>query len=417
MTDKLNGMLNSIPLPDGLDERIELGFEKAKTQESSRKSKRLKLFTAVAASLIIIISSVIIVGPDKVEAAIKRALQYVPGYNVLIDKEEGKVLALQQPVLYEEGYVFIKIMAASKKGKHFNISAQGNYMLNERFEMLLMDEKGNVIPAGSWSKSSGGKLWQGDYYFEVEGENKKYSLLLGDLEIPFILEETTEVEDFLQLGHYASDKGISIVAIKKPMEDKLMISLLNKSEEKIVEKYPFEQGLWSSAWSLSSNIEGSMYLADNIGNKTYPTIPSSYRNSMSDFYFDVMDKEGLSLILPYVKITYPDLKTKKARIIAPQEGETQGINKVLPLGKFEINVVDIKRKGNEMIINLKCSSLEDEILDDVDVRGVSSYGIRPNKDTGYIELSIDADDVGKKFSIYFESPTSLLLGDWNIELD
>lgn len=417
MTDKLNGMLNSIPLPDGLDERIESGFKKAKIREGSRKSNRLKLFTAVAASLIIIISSVIIVGPDKVEAAIKRALQYVPGYNVLIDKEEGKVLALQQPVQYEEGDIFIKIMAASKKGKHFNISAQGNYMLNERFEMLLKDEKGNVIPAGGWSKSSGGKLWQGDYDFEVESEDKKYSLLLGDLEIPFILEETTEVEDFLQLGHYASDKGISIVAIKKPMEDKLMISLLNKSEEKIVGRYPFEQGIWSSAWSLSSNIEGSMYLVDNTGNRIYPIMPSSFRNSMSDFYFDIMYKEGLRLILPYVKVKYPDEKTKKVRITTPQDGETQSINKALSLGKFEINVVDIKRKGNEMLINLKCSSLEDEILDDVNVRGISSYGISPNKDTGYIELSIDADEVGKKFSIYFESPTSLLLGDWNIELD
>ncbi len=418
MTDKLNGMLNSIPLPDGLDESIEMGFEKARIQESLRKrSRRVKLFTAVAASLIIIISSVIIVGPDKVEAAIKRALQYVPGYNILIDKEEGTILALQQPVLYEDGDVFVKITAASKMGKHFNVSVQGNYMANQRFEMMLRDEKGNVIPTVSWNKSSGSELWQGDYYFEAEGDNKSYVLLIGDLEIPFTLERTTEVEDFLQLGNHASDKGIDIVAVKKSMEDKLMISLLNQSKEKTVEDYPFGKGEWESGWSLTSYTEGSMYLTDNAGNKIYPTLPSSYGSLMSDFYFDTADREGLKLILPYVKVKYPDLKTKKVRITTPQDGEEQSIDKALAMGEFEIDVVDIRRAGNEMIINLKCSTPEDELLDSVRVRGISSYGISPNKDTGYIELSIDADDAGKRFSIYFESPISVLLGNWNIDLD
>ncbi|WMJ76065.1 MULTISPECIES: hypothetical protein [unclassified Sedimentibacter] len=417
MTDKLDGMLNSIPIPDGLDESIELGFKKAKIQQSSKKIRRLKLFTAVAASLAIIISSVIIVGPDKVEAAIKRALQYVPGYNVLIDKEKGSVLALQEPVLYEKGDDFVEITAASKVGKHFNISVRGNYIFNKGYEVLLKDKKGNIIHTGNWSIGRGSELWQGDYYFEVDGEEEKYSLLIGDLEIPFTLEKTTEVEDFLQLGNHASDKGIDIVAVKKPMEDKLMISLLNQSEEKTVEEYSFDKSLLESVWLSEPNIEGSMYLIDSMGNKTYPTLPSSYGGLMSDFYFDTADKEGLKLVLPYVKVKYPGLKTKKVRITTPQDGEKQSIDKALAMGEFEINVVDVRRDGNELLINLKSTSPEDELLDSVRVRGSSGYGMSQNKDTGYIELSIDADDAGKRFSIYFESPTSVLLGDWNIELD
>lgn len=417
MTDKLDGMLNSIPIPDGLDESIELGFKKAKIQKSTKNSRRLKLVTAVAAFLAIIISSVIIVGPDKVEAGIKRALQYVPGYNVLIDKEEGSVMALQEPVLYEEGDNFVKITAASKAGKHFNISVRGNYTFNKGDEVLLKDEKGNIIHTGNWSIGRGSELWQGDYYFEVESEEKKYTLLFGDLEIPFTLERTTEVEDFFQLGNHASDKGIDIVAVKKPMEDKLMISLLNQSKEKTVEEYSFDKSLLESVWLSEPNIEGSMYLIDSMGNKTYPTLPSSYGGLMSDFYFDTADKEGLKLVLPYVKVKYPGLKTKKVKINTPQDGEKQSIDKALAMGEFEINVVDIRRDGNELLINLKSSSPEDELLDSVRVRGISGYGMGQNKDTGYIELSIDADDAGKRFSICFESPTSVLLGDWNIELD
>lgn len=417
MTDKLDGMLNSIPIPDVLDESIERGFEKAKSQQDSKKSRRLKLFTTVAASLIIIISSVIIVGPDKVEATIKRALQYVPGFNVLIDKEEGSVLALQEPILYEDGDMFVKITAASKLGKHFYISIQSNHSNYGHYELMLRDEGGNIMHTGNWSIGSGSEMWLGDYYFEVEAEAEKYSILLGDLEIPFTLKKTTEIEDFLQIGNHASDKGIDIVAIKKPMEDRLMISLLNRSEDKTLAGYPLGKGLLQSPWFSAPDAEISMYLTDSTGNKIYPALPSSYSGSMSDIYFDTVDKEGLKLVLPYVNIKYPDVKTEKLRFTKPQDGETQYINKTLHLGNFEINVSDIRREGNELIINLKCSSPEDELLDSVSVSGISGYSLGPNEDTGYTEMITRADDVGKKFSICFESPSSILFGDWSIELD
>ena len=41
----------------------------------------------------------------------------------------------------------------------------------------------------------------------------------------------------------------------------------------------------------------------------------------------------------------------------------------------------------------------------------------PNEDTGYMELSINQEDVGRSFSIYLESPNTILLGDWVIDLD
>ncbi len=419
MTDKLNDMLNSIPIPEGLDESIESGFKKAKIQQGSKKSRRLKIFTAVAASVAVIMSSIIIVGPDKVEAAIKRALQYVPGYNVLIDKEEGSVLALQEPVLYEDGDVYVKITAASKVGKFFNVSVQGNYVSNKVYELLLKDEVGNVTSPGHWVIGGGSELWNADYYFETESDSLKYFILLGDLEISFTLEKATEVEDFLQMGNHDSDKDIDIVAIKKPMEDRLMISLLNRSDNKILEGYPLGKGLLGSPWFSAPDAEISMYLTDSTGNKIYPDLPSSYSSSMSDIYFDTADREGLKLVLPYVNLRYPDVKTEKLRLTKPQDGETQSIDKTLHLGNFDMHVVDIRREGNELIINLKCISPEDELLDGVSARisGNSGYSMGTNEDTIYTELRIDADNVGKRFSIYFENPRSVLFGDWSIELD
>lgn len=417
MKDKPKDMLNNIPLPEGLDKNIEMGFERARKERYSKKNKWLKSVMGIAAALTIVVASVSIVGFDKVEATIKQVLQYVPGYNLVIDKEEGEILALQEQVSYKRDDIFINIIASSKLGRHFNISIQSNYNMNNSLDINLKNKNGITIPPASWSKSSGGEFWEGDYYFEVAGDDKDYSLTVGEFEVPFSLEKTTEVGDFLQVGNHANSKGINIVAIKKSIEDRLMISLLHQSEEKTVYEYPFEENLWGTDWGSRGDLEMNMYIIDKEGNKTYPNIPSSFGNLMSDFYFDTMDKEGLKLVLPYVKIMYSDLKSEKLKVTKPKEGERIDINKTLLLGEFNIEVIDIRSKGEELIINLSSKSPKDEILEEVRVKGIGGYGTRLNKETGYVELSINEEDVGKRFSIYFESPTSLLLGDWKIDLD
>jgi len=409
MSNNLKDMLNDIPIPEDIDKAIQLGLKKADRELRKRKMK--KSFITIAASLVIIISSIGIMGFDRVEAAIKRALQYIPGYNVLVDTEEGKVLVLKEKVRYEKDDIYAVITAASKLGKDFNISIESNFEEIDKAEVLLKNQDGNTISSNSWSRSGGGDFWQGDYYFEVEDEYDSYSLLLGEIEIPFILEGTEEVEDFLQLGNHASDKGISIVAIKKPLEDKLMISLLHQSKEKIIEDYPFEQNLWLGE---TFDIEKSMYILDKEGNKIYPDIPSSFSNLMSDFYFDIPDQEGLKLVLPYVKVIYPDIKTDKIKIQSLKEGEIQSINKELPFGQFSIEVIDAKTKDDQIIISFKVNILEDEKIDSINVRGIDGYGLGLNEETGNMELYINREDAGK---IYFTSPTTVLLGDWVIDLD
>lgn len=138
---------------------------------------------------------------------------------------------------------------------------------------------------------------------------------------------------------------------------------------------------------------------------------------MSDFYFHTADKEGLKLVLPYVKVNYPNLKTEKIKIQTPKDGEIKSIDRTLNLGEFRINVIDVRKDGDEIIISLKANSLDDETLDNVRIGGISGYGIWFNIDTGYTELFIDKEEAGNSFTIYFESPTTLLLGNWEIEFD
>lgn len=424
MKNNLKDKLNNIPLPDSLDENIKLGFDKGKRKEK----KFIKIISLAAASIITVLGTVNIIGLDKVEAAIKQALQYVPGYNVTIDTKDGEVLALQEPVLYEKDDIFVKVSAASKLGEDLNISIQSSYNIRKSFKeetlkslnnmkIFLKDEHENIIPTGNWSRSGGGSgFWQGDYYFQVENGGKNYTLLIDELEIPFELEETKEVDGFLELGPNVKDKGISIVAIKKPMKDKLMISLLNQSENLRVEDYPYSgTGYFNEFTKLG--IEKSMYLIDGEGNKTFPTIPSSYGSLMSDFYFHTLDKDGLKLVLPYLKIGYYDAKTKKIRLEVPKDKEIININKTLDLGKFELEVVSTKLQDDQILISLDIKDLKDEILTDLRVKGISGYSLYRNEDTGYMEIGINPESVGRKFSIYFSSPSSVLKGNWEIDLD
>ena len=100
MKDKLKENMDKTPLPEGLDESIELGFERARKEVDGRKRRWKKLLVGLAASLVLLVGTVGIVGIDKVEAALKQALQYIPGYNIVVDKEEGEeVLVLKDELI------------------------------------------------------------------------------------------------------------------------------------------------------------------------------------------------------------------------------------------------------------------------------------------------------------------------------
>ena len=197
-----------------------------------------------------------------------------------------------------------------------------------------------------------------------------------------------------------------------------MISLLNQSKDIMVLDYPFKEALYGISWDNEPlEIEENMYILDKEGNKTYPDIPSSFGGLMSDFYFDIEDKEGLQLVLPYLRVGNPNIKSDKLKIETPNDGELIEINEVLSVGDFVINIFDIRRQDEDLIIRVESNSLEEQILERISIGGISGYAYGTNESTGEIEITIDIEDAGKSFSIYFENPETILLGNWVIDLD
>lgn len=109
------------------------------------------------------------------------------------------------------------------------------------------------------------------------------------------------------------------------------------------------------------------------------------------------------------------METEKIRIKVPKNEETINLNKILELGKFEIEVVSAKKQDDQIFINLDIKDLKDEILTDLRIDGVSGYSMHRYKEN--IEIEIDLKDVGRRFSISFSSPRSILKGNWEINLD
>lgn len=425
MNDNLKEMFNNIPIPDELDERIELGFKEARKESAPKVNIYKKYLVGFVAALVVIALSVVAIGPDKVHAAIQKALQYIPGFNQVIEKEEGQVLILKEEVNYKGKGHYFKIKAAALIDNKFNVSIESDYLNKEEklnlakdMEIYLQDSKGKQYKAEKWMIAGGGDHWNSDLYFNVDETFMDYTLVIDKNNMAISLEQSTSAEDFFQFGNHASDKGIDIVALKKETEDGLIISLLNQTKDNRVIGYPFEEDLNYSIYTdIENSFEKTMYIIDKDGNKTYPTIPKSFSNMLSDFNFIIEKKEGLKLVLPYIKIDHSDIKSEKLNILIPSEGNTQNIGKEIKFGKFFINVKDVKNIDGQIFISCKLINPKDEKFDLMSLDIKKGYGIQLNEKTGTIDIVIDRKDFGRDLTFSLEDLESILFGNWTIPLD
>jgi hypothetical protein len=185
-------------------------------------------------------------------------------------------------------------------------------------------------------------------------------------------------------------------------------------EEGRLASYPLEKDNVFALFGSDFDLE-SLHLLDKEGNKTYPLLPTSYSNPLSEFNFNADPAKAYSLSLPYMMVEYPEAKSKKFTLSTPQDGETIALDKSVSFGKFTVDLLDMTRKGDEVIIHLASKALESEVLASFSVEGVSGYGFSYEEPEGPI-LILSYKNIGSRFSIRFTKPESLLQGEWMIDL-
>lgn len=280
--------------------------------------------------------------------------------------------------------------------------------------LTLRDSNGEVFTAESWWHSSGGTLWMHGADFTVNEASSTYILEAGGMKIDFTLVPSRGVDTLEELGPYAKDKGITVVGLLKKLENKVHVDLVNTIEEGRLTSYPLEKENVFALFGSDFDLE-SLHLSDKEGNKTYPTLPASYSNPLSEFNFDADPAKNYSLSLPYMMVDYPEVESKKFTLKTPRDGETINLDKTVILGKFTVNLLDITRKGDDVIIRLASNPLASEVLASFSVEGTSGYGFSYEKPDGPI-LILSYKDIGNRFSIRFKKPESLVHGDWVIDL-
>ncbi|MGB4589516.1 MAG: hypothetical protein WBI17_09840, partial [Clostridiaceae bacterium] len=141
MKTSFDDKINEITIPDSLDTRINMGFGEAKLKAFSENNRRKKRFTALAASLAITFLAFGIIGFDNVSAAIKEALKYIPGLNVLVKKQDGDILVLEDQVVVKTDDHYLTLKSAVQNGNRLHLSIESNLGLETDLKIQENTEK------------------------------------------------------------------------------------------------------------------------------------------------------------------------------------------------------------------------------------------------------------------------------------
>lgn len=429
MNTSVNEKINEIRIPETLEKRISMGFDQGKLEEGIRRNRMKKRLTSAAASAAVILVVSGVIGFDEVGAAIKNALRYVPGFNVLISRDDGELLVLPEEVEVRDGELFMRLKAAVQSDGIISLAIESNLGVTEtvsgkekedesfqdefnRLNLSLKSPDGKSYSKKGWSLGSGGEYWLHSADFEITEGTTDYVLTAGELTLGFKLSASEGVDTLADLGPSATDKEIMVAGLRSETEDEVRISLVNSSKNGIISSYPLGEETHYALFGSPFPLE-SLYIEDSQGMKTYPEIPSSYGGLLSNFVFKADPLSDYRLVLPYMEMSYPDIRSEKITLQTPEDGETIALNKSLQLGRFTVDVLEISRQGDEVSLKLASDPAEDEILAGFTVEGVGGYGMSYEEEP---VLLLSYSNIGNRFTMRLKNPHSLLEGKWMIDL-
>jgi len=434
MKTTLDEKISEISIPDSLDVRIIMGFDKAKLEKGIAINRLKKKLAATAASVVIIFLTLGFIGFDKVGAAMKEALKYVPGFNVLLKAEDSDILVLPEQIEAQTDEHYIRLKAAVQSNDILSLAIESNLGLYEdpskdkmtgeekygrafdkRFRDLnltLTDSNGTVFERKDWSLGAGGEFWLHNADFKVTEGTTEYNLSAGNVSLDFSLTVSEGVNSLLNLGPHATDKGITVVGLLSSFESEVHVDLVSSSKTGLIESYAMGEESHYTLFGAPFSLE-SLHLIDGSGVRTYPEIPSSYSNPLSNFVFKANPQSDYRLVLPYMEMSYPDEKSRKIRLQTPEDGKTVPLNESVKIGDFIVEFNEITRDGDDIIIKIDSKPLEDEILSGFTIDGVGSHGISWENEPLII---LSYENVGRSFSMRLINPTTFLKGDWIIDL-
>lgn len=342
--------------------------------EHGRNTYLPKKLVACAATLIILLISLFVVGLDNVNAAIAKVFSFIPGYAI-VENNESIEYILSQPVSAENDEVKFSLSNAIATKSQITVmftlerkNLDEQQLLKEKqYEMEKLKNGGslahpNVILYASnrkivkYSGSTGGSGKSDTSTFsytlppEEIGTNQTYKLEYADygLSLEFKLKQYDSYYTLEEIGSTGYQNDISITAVPTFFDKQVQVDLyaINKSGYTL---YSFHK-------DFEAYQNNDLHLITNSGTKTY-TIPDGYSGVNGRFIFDIEpDDKDFTLVIPY--ITVKSNESKNVAIEIPKTGEKLKLNQKIEFKDCTMTIVDVQKTPSQHIGEKDCEELK-----------------------------------------------------------
>ncbi|MDF0725584.1 hypothetical protein PY093_02505 [Cytobacillus sp. S13-E01] len=415
MSNKIKSEINKIPIPPGLHKKSIAGVQQAKLEQRKKFgvfTNRKKILAAVLAGLLLFSATFF---HTEVLAAVKRALQFVPGLG-LIHEEEMPVerYILQKPVTLEldNGRIMVTGMMIDEKMTLINVVG---YDTPLRQNIKIVNEKGNEYKEFSIPSSqtlSGSKEWIASYWHDgkLDITEEAQIILEGkqDIIIPLTLEKAKSYESYTDMGEISTINSVEIVAIPQRVADKLRISLISQhpkdfriSDYGLFPMYAREQMI-----SVQDSV-GKEYEIENSPGISAP---------VSEFYFQLAENEveNYVITLPEIYVVYSD----EQKVTLPIPETEADLNESFTLSGFPVQLTKVERIEEDRVrvyVDVQFDEQNDKQLRNFRIKEMG-HMVKVSDGTGEIlYLEFDIEPIRKKIKVTFQQPEVILKGPWKFE--
>lgn len=339
-------------------------YEKAGLK-AGRKVYFSRKLVACLATLVIIVTSMAIVGFDNVAAAINKIFSFIPGVGI-VENNDSIEYVLAEPVSSENNNVILSLNNAVATKDTITVMftiAKTDYTdeqlykdKQEEWEQLQKDggyqERKVYLYAGSekyteysGSTAGGGKQELSTFAYSMKADNinlnTTYKLEYEDydLSVEFNLESYESFNNLEDIGPTDYHNDISITAVPTFFDGKVEVNLYSVNNS----GYLLE--------SYNKHYEGylkkDLHLETDSGIKSYTT-PGGYGGVNGKFVFDIEEADkNFNLKVPYIVVRSDE--SKKITLKIPKEGEIITLNKEIEFEDSTMTIIDVERTSTQHI--------------------------------------------------------------------
>lgn len=435
---KLFNIIDQLPAEDFVDVLAEVstGVDMEVPEESRRKIKintfqkiglrpvkykfSRTLGLALAASLLLAMLGVAGVGADAVWAKLQKALQYIPGINIVVEDQEKQMTryVLKKPIEKKLGSGLLKIKGVIIDENNAIIEMAGNN-LDSYFDsfdaknIFFRNAAGQQFKIDSYGASIAGSLWTGSYVHRGAVKNLKgLEIVLpdaGETVIPLPLVRAKAYQSYAEMGPTATVSGISITAIVNEEKNRTRINLITPPLQGArIDSYALEQGAYRTVMTLKDN-----------NNREYPLIADDgFLSSRSEFYFNTKGTKADSFMLavPFLEVETDDAAT--ISIWLPGE-KTSQLNKTVKLAGFPVDFEKIERLDNNRVriyVNVHYDEKADRALRYFSLDGQSYSGTMDERTMAIKTFELQVEPSQWWLKLRLVRPLVVKRGPWEFKI-